>query len=444
MVVLLVVGFGAACGSQWKRVGTEDPRPTPEQTLTQVFNPNNMFNHMGRLTAPDPIPFVGHMAFADGPADSVIAILGVSLENRSLTFQREGDSFVARYRVEVRVQRQGDPPIEVAREESVKVPTFRETLRNDESILFQQSFHLLPGDYSVTVAVSDRASPAQSRARGTYTVPRFTPGTTTEPIIVYQVTGRDSPRQPLSILLNPRGSVSYGGDTLLAYIEGYGFSKPTKVPFTVRNEQNAVVYSDSLLFQGVHPIESQIVRLAPDSQPLGEITLTVGTDSARRAATALVSFSQGWVLTNYDEMVSLLRYFGHEDWVDSLRRAPPEARSTVWRDFWLATDPNEATPENEALDQYFARVEAANRLFRDEGIPGWRTDRGEVYITLGPPDEVFNNSSEAEGRFIVWSYTSLRLDLYFEDRARFGRFRLLPESRSEYSRVLVRVRRQAG
>lgn len=440
----MVVGITAGCGSQWKRVGTDEPAPTAEESLTEVFNPNNAYQQMGRLTAPEPLPFIGHVAFADGPADSVIAVLGLSLENRSLTFQREGNSFVARYRVEIRIQQEGDPPITVAREEAVRVPTFQETLRNEESVLFQQSFHLIPGRYTVAVAVSDRATPSQSRAQAVYLVPDFAPGSTSEPMIVYQVTGRDSPRQPLAILLNPRGSVAYGGDTLLAYIEGYGFAEPTKVPFQVRDEFDEVVYFDSLLFQGVHPVESHIVRLAPDSQPLGEITLAVGSDVDQRSTTALVSFSQGWVLTNYDEMLSLLRYFGSDDWVDSLRRTPEKSRSTVWREFWLATDPNRATPENEALDQYFARVQTANSTFRDEGVPGWRTDRGEVFITLGPPDEFFDNRTDAEGRFIVWRYTNLRLELFFEDQARFGHYRMTPQSRADYSRVLTRVRRQRG
>ncbi len=444
LALVLLVGGSIGCGSQWKRVGTEDPRPTAEQNLTDVFNPTNTFQGMGRLTAPEPIPFVGHMAFADGPADSVIGILAISLENRALTFQREGDSFVARYRVELQVQREGDPAIQVAREEAVRVPTFDETLRNDESVLFQQNFHLLPGRYEVTVSVSDRASPSQSQARAVYTVPVFEAGSTSDPIIVYQVTGRDTPRQPLSVLLNPRGSVSYGGDTLLAYVEGYGFSSPSRVPFVVRDELGDVVYQDSLLFQGVHPVEGQIIRLAPDSQPLGEITLSVGSGARERSTKALVSFSQGWVLTNYEEMVNLLRYFGHDGWVDSLRRTAESDRANVWREFWEATDPNEATPENEALDAYFARLQTANTIFRSEGIPGWRTERGEVYITLGPPDEVFDNRSEAEGRYIAWSFTALRLDLFFEDLAGFGRFRLTPQSRADYSRVLARVRRQAG
>jgi GWxTD domain-containing protein len=157
-----------------------------------------------------------------------------------------------------------------------------------------------------------------------------------------------------------------------------------------------------------------------------------------------VAFSQGWVLKNYDEMISLLRYFGEDDWVDSLRNAPVEERAQVWHDFQIDTDPNKATPENEALDVYFTRVQMANSMFRNENMPGWRTDRGEVFITLGPADEVFDRRTEAEGRWIYWSYTTYRVELVFEDLAGFGRYRLTPDSRNDYIRVLSRLHRQGA
>ena len=91
---------------------------------------------------------------------------------------------------------------------------------------------------------------------------------------------------------------------------------------------------------------------------------------------ALVSFTQAWVVTNFDEMLDLLRYFGHDDEVNAMRKAPESERARMWREFYAATDPNNMTPENEALNQYFGRIAQANQRFTDEGVPGWRTDRG--------------------------------------------------------------------
>ena len=125
-----------------------------------------------------------------------------------------------------------------------------------------------------------------------------------------------------------------------------------------------------------------------DAPPLGELKLVVGEGPTARRATALVSFSRSWVVTNYDNLLALLRYFPWGmDKLNALRNAKPADRPRLWREFWTATDPVPRHPENEALDQYFTRVAIANERFKDEGGAGWRTDRGEVYVTLGEPDQ---------------------------------------------------------
>jgi GWxTD domain-containing protein len=141
-------------------------------------------------------------------------------------------------------------------------------------------------------------------------------------------------------------------------------------------------------------------------------------------------------------MLSLLRYFGPNVWLDSLRRAPAADRARLWRAFWRATDPNTRTPENEQLDEYFARVATANAQIKEEGTPGWRTDRGEVFIVLGPPDDVSDNAAPGQSRLVHWTYQNFRLTLFFVDESGFGRYKLTPQSRVEFERLVARLRRQ--
>jgi GWxTD domain-containing protein len=56
--------------------------------------------------------------------------------------------------------------------------------------------------------------------------------------------------------------------------------------------------------------------------------------------------------------------------------------------FWAARDPDPFTPINEMEDDFWKRVSAADELFTQTTISGWRTDQGRVYIVLGPPDEI--------------------------------------------------------
>src|SRR5271156_1324706 len=60
--------------------------------------------------------------------------------------------------------------------------------------------------------------------------------------------------------------------------------------------------------------------------------------------------------------------------------------------FWLRRDPTPGTPENEFKAEHYRRIAYANEHYA-AGVPGWKTDRGRIYITYGPPDEIEDHSS---------------------------------------------------
>jgi GWxTD domain-containing protein len=64
-----------------------------------------------------------------------------------------------------------------------------------------------------------------------------------------------------------------------------------------------------------------------------------------------------------------------------------EEREQFVEQFWLRRDPTPDTIENEAKEEHYRRIAYANERFAS-GIPGWKTDRGRIYIMHGPPDEI--------------------------------------------------------
>lgn len=83
------------------------------------------------------------------------------------------------------------------------------------------------------------------------------------------------------------------------------------------------------------------------------------------------------------------------------------ARLEFIRRFWGRRDPTRDTPENELRDLFWRRVAEANRLFVETIKQGWKTDRGRIYILLGPPDEQETDPVRKEGRGeIRWIYRS--------------------------------------
>lgn len=440
-----------ACGS-WQRVGRPDGPPGPGTTLPRLFDASSVYRSMGFLVGGAALPFVASVRYLAGPTpDSTLALFSVSLTNQALTFQRRGAEFVAEYRVEAAFRTDSGsvvPVRQLGRDEEIRVRSFQETLRTDESVIFQQFVTLPPGTYRVFAMVRDRNGPAFARAERVDTAPRFAGAGMTRPIAVYTAEGRSQPAELPKLVVNPRATLPYGGDSLRFYVETYGSAADGFVIARVVDGAERELWRDSVRASGGSTVRTATIAVSPSSLPVGQAELEAiparGGDTTRTRF--LVSFSNQWVITNFDEMLSLLRYFDRQEWVDSLRRATPDLRPEVWRAFWSATDPVPITPDNEALDDYFRRVQQANVRFQDEAEAGWLTDRGEVFITLDEPDEVLDLSSGLDRsglRAIRWTYNTLRLVIYFQDQTGFGRFRMTPASRAEYQRVLARVRRSS-
>ena len=69
-----------------------------------------------------------------------------------------------------------------------------------------------------------------------------------------------------------------------------------------------------------------------------------------------------------------------------------DERQQFIEQFWLRRDPTPDTEENEYKEEHYRRIAYANEHFAS-GIPGWKTDRGRIYIVFGPADEIESHPS---------------------------------------------------
>lgn len=115
-----------------------------------------------------------------------------------------------------------------------------------------------------------------------------------------------------------------------------------------------------------------------------------------------------------------------------------EERESFIENFWLRRNPNPDSPENEFRDEHYRRIQYANDHFA-AGKPGWKTDRGRIYIQFGKPDSIDSHPSggayqrpidEGGGEtstfpFEVWHYRYLEgvgdnIDIEFVDTCQCG------------------------
>lgn len=107
-----------------------------------------------------------------------------------------------------------------------------------------------------------------------------------------------------------------------------------------------------------------------------------------------------------------------------------DGKRAFLRQFWRNRDPTPDTPDNEAMTSFYGRVATINRMFREGGaaeIPGWRTDRGRIYLKYGPPAAVLSRPQPGSTNpYEVWRYEKGRLlKFVFLDLTRFGNYALI-------------------
>ena len=131
-----------------------------------------------------------------------------------------------------------------------------------------------------------------------------------------------------------------------------------------------------------------------------------------------------------------------------------EERDAFIEQFWLRRNPNPDSPDNEFREEHYRRIQYANDHFA-AGKPGWKTDRGHIYIAYGKPDSIDAHPSggayerpmsEGGGStstypFEVWHYRYLEgvgenIDLEFVDSCQCGDYHFTID-RSEKDALLM-------
>lgn len=113
-----------------------------------------------------------------------------------------------------------------------------------------------------------------------------------------------------------------------------------------------------------------------------------------------------------------------------------EDRKSFIEDFWKKRDSDPDTEVNEFKAQYFARIDESGHLFKEGTTPGWMTERGRMYITLGPPE---NRISYPRGVTFygkpteVWYYGYFPIE--FVDDNWTGTYRLDPVSAAQIGEI---------
>ena len=433
----------AACASG-NRPGTQTPASrrapgTPGGTGAALYE------RAGLIAVAGPVSYVGTLGFFASPRpDTTLSLLTLSLTARTLTFTREGDRFRAGYSVTADLRQGASIAHHFDAKEVVRVRSFKETTRGEESIIFQEYFELPPGSYTLSLAVRDESGAKAGTYEAEITIPTIGTRGLSSSIPVHEATPRVSVDSLPHLVASPRSTAVFGRDTLLtAYVEAYELAAGEPLQAAVRGEKGTILWSQAVDLSRTGRVASGVVRVPVAKLGIGtvELILSRGDVPDTTRAPLFVSFGDELPIASFEDMLSYLRYFASPSRLRALRDAAADLRSEAWAEFLAETDPVPTTPQHEGLQIYFARIQRANLEFREEGGQGWLTDRGMVFVALGEPDQILEpnpTQMNQRGQAQIWEYQRLQLQLIFIDQTGFNRWRLTQNSELDFQAALRR------
>lgn len=389
----------------------------------------------------------------------------VRIPYERLRFVNSVSGFTADYQVTVEaLAREGNrlttTPVETrVWEGTARVVAFKDTRENGASAFTTQSLNLAPGVYQLSVQVEDRNADQSFVRDLTVRVRDFNRQTALSDLTLLE----SYDRQTLSIVPRTSGLVSTDEGTFDVFFEAYtGRAADYVLRHTVTrlNRESAMPatgLSRSVVGEVVGDITdtgtSEVILSAGLSQhvipiPMNDpkvgayvLRMSLEDSSGLVLDEASLAFSVRWSgldahMQDIEQAITQLEYIAKKKDIGYILEATTEAEKTArFRAFWDRRDPSPGTRRNEMMEEYYYRVNYANRRY-GTAEAGWKTDRGFVMVRFGEPDYVERKPHSFDYEpYEIWVYQRMGRKFIFVDKTGFGDYELLVPVWDERTRL---------
>lgn len=375
-------------------------------------------------------------AALNSPLSRVDVFVQVSFEN--LSFVREEGRYAASYEMMISLF---DSLSRLAGErlwtEQVKAATFGESVSSQLHSLTQRVFEVPPGKYRIVTVLRDLETKVPWRQERELVVQNYAAHAfaLSDIMLVRRLTETGGRK---SIVPNVSPNVGTIPDGFTVFFEAYNDVREDSVRFTasILNDKGEPVFTRDTTFFLAKGRNQVFMKVDAVTLTLGDYRLYVratppGEEERSSLSTTSRAIVVRWLglprgVEDLDLAIDQIRYLARETELDSIKEAETtEEKQRRFLEFWKKRDPNPATPRNEKMEEYYARVEYANKNFKHY-VEGWRTDMGMVFIRFGPPSNVDRHPFDIDSKpYEVWSYYDINYQFVFVDQTGFGDYRLI-------------------
>lgn len=376
---------------------------------------------------------------SDQPNKSRIDVY-VQVSHEELRFFKESESFVARYEVTLSLY---TPQQQLIHERSwkvdVRLDNFAETTSNRLYSLTHRSLDVEPGNYQLDLQLVDNESRKSARTSRSMLVSDYSKGSLSLSDIML-VSRLSTDGEKRSIVPNISGNIGQLSEGFFLFFEVYNDAHLDSVELTWRiyNAKKEKVFEDAREEALPTKKTQTFLKVQNLKSPVGNYLVTVEAMPVKKdravgksiEASTSRTFAVRWsdlplTITDLDKAIDQLIYIANVSEIEFMREArDPEEKRQRFIDFWAKRDPDPQTPRNELMEEYYQRIDYANKTF-SHYMEGWRTDMGMVYIRLGPPENIERHPFDTNNKpYEVWYYYQLNRQFIFVDETGFGDYRM--------------------
>lgn len=376
--------------------------------------------------------FQDYLNFMDDDGQSRVDLF-IQVPFKEIQFIKSSKGFQGGYSVTVSIYQDDKETLvfEKVWTEKITSPSYNNTISRESFNLSFRSINLVPGEYFIKTILADRESHQEYLSERMFKVKDYKVKPAISDILFSA--NKKNNNDKSKIIPNISRNISNSKDGLNFFFEVYTDSSiVSDIEFHIADKNGKIFYSKSRK-QTFNETKTQIYYSINDT------TLNFGTyllsvilkdNDGNQIAIVTKPFFSRWVglpasVEDIDEAIAQVLYIASPSDIEYMEASETETEKIKrFLQFWKSKDPSPGNEENQVFEEYFSRVSFANDNFSSY-IKGWRTDRGMVFIILGPPNNIDRHPFEYDSKpYEVWQYYDLNKSFVFIDRTGFGDYRL--------------------
>jgi GWxTD domain-containing protein len=322
---------------------------------------------------------------------------------------------------------------------TVETGNYNESISAKQSDMTQRSFMLPPKQYTLVIQISDSDTKKMFRRKRDITVKNFASHSfsASDVMIARRVSEENNNKV---VYPNVSGNVGDSQQGTTIFFEAYNrmAADSAIVYVNILNKRNDIVARDTCTQVLDTARTACFCQIHTSHLPAGEYKLSVETvphSSALHvvvndsAVTSTRSFEIHWrglpsTVVDLDIALDQMQYVMEKEELEKIKLMDNAAKREKFFESWKRKDPTPGTERNELMEEYFSRVEYANKHFTHY-FEGWKTDMGMVYIIFGTPSNIERHPFDIDARpYEIWTYYENNREFIFVDISGFGDYKL--------------------